>query len=934
MRAKHLTLVILLLLLAHNVADAQRVVRIVGGRVVEEEPAKAAPAIDPNAVAAIEPTPEERESLLGLIEELGAGSIARRERAMSEIASFEAKALRAIRDAKEHDNDEIAWRCALLEEVILSGQGELFLAARRMNMTITELNGHLQNADVSPLLSLLRARGQPGMVALWSNVLGRLASRTEIFPAARICREVEGVAGYGSALLRATASPQFAEMPFLLLTLVLVLPPAEARDTVEILARAHLALRGQSSQEFVARACIGLRGVFTPADCLAATVGRPEADRRAPADAAAARELADLRTAIALAMVETADAQALARAQVPPLLAMSPLVLDAWLSLLARSGQGARIESAMIELIGGNADSRRVSLAAASMARGADITALAGFFADLPPHARLAMLDAWWLNPRQPEVLQPFLVTLLDDPLHGIRAAAARVLSQLRAPSTVKALARCALANPDTAPTCLEALVPMAELLPTADPESWGKLLASVASANADKRPGIALLQLMARSGHPDATNALLKLWKQFLPRNELALCVSVLARDTSTVAGAYASALMAHAAANLSAPEYMLAELGPDTFALLTLLLRLDDEAGFALLRELAADPDDMERLTAMGALAIAGREGDLIEGWIKIVKGETPDSDGDDVAFGVALSHTPQADAFRRQQLARPSRSDAFMSLFLSVARGVGTVTADELSAAVTARPEELPMFLAHLQALRRPLSEAALNALARERAFGEDRGFLSSAYVALELAGRDFDVIELLYGSQEKPEPATIDHLFATVLMGKRDRAAAIVSALKPKEDGSDFVPLLYARALLDLESPADNKRLARHELHEPGGGIGAWLNYAAARQGDLHALRRLIDPISASAASFAQGNSATAALEEERWGGSQLRLDAVATSFATGRSRISDLPSALAPLLPGAGTDWQGWWHCRRGLLQWDAASASYRIKELP
>jgi hypothetical protein len=160
---------------------------------------------------------------------------------------------------------------------------------------------------------------------------------------------------------------------FLLLTLVLVLPPAEARDTVEILARAHLALRGQSSQEFVARACIGLRGVFTPADCLAATVGRPEADRRAPADAAAARELADLRTAIALAMVEAADAQALARAQVPPLLSMSPLVLDAWLSLLTRSGQSARIESAMIELIGGNADSRRVSLAAASMARGADI---------------------------------------------------------------------------------------------------------------------------------------------------------------------------------------------------------------------------------------------------------------------------------------------------------------------------------------------------------------------------------------------------------------------------------------------------------------------------------------------------------------------------------------------------------------------------------
>ena len=127
---------------------AQRVVRIIGGRA---RPATNSPSgekteqVDLNAVKAIPPSPEEASQIADLIEQLGDEHLVRRDRAMSELAGYEAKALDQVREAKKHDDDEIAARCALLEEVIQSRQGELFLAARRLNLTIAELNGYLAN---------------------------------------------------------------------------------------------------------------------------------------------------------------------------------------------------------------------------------------------------------------------------------------------------------------------------------------------------------------------------------------------------------------------------------------------------------------------------------------------------------------------------------------------------------------------------------------------------------------------------------------------------------------------------------------------------------------------------------------------------------------------------------------------------------------------
>lgn len=933
MRLKLAVLIALpVLLLAQNMAEAQRVVRIVGGRDVTEEPA--APATPADARLAVEPTAEERVQLEALIEELGAGSLARRERAMSEIASFEDKALGPIRGAKDHDNDEIAWRCALLEEVINSGQGELFLASRRMNMTIADLNAHFQNTDVTPLLSLLRTRGQPGMIALWANVLGRLSMRTEIYPAAQICREVEGVAGYGIALSRAAAGPDFANYPFNLLSLVLLLPPDDARDAVELLARAQLALAGTPAQEEVQRVAAGLRGVFSAQASLAAIGGRREGREPGTPGQGTARRLAELRTVMALAMVETADEKVLATAAVPPVQQMSPLVLDAWLSLLVRCGMHARIESSLVDLLGGNADARRISMVAAALAQSVPVAEIAGYYESLPLEGQLAVLDTWWLNPRDPLVLQPLLVRLLADSQETVRVGAARVLAQLRAPSTAKALVQCALAHPANASAYYEALAPMADLLPLAAPDEWKTLLAMVARADAINRPDPSLMAALASSGDSTARAALLQAWRVWLPRNELALCAKVLLSQPRTPAGAYALAMQAYALMGMVTFDDYVLRLGPDTFALLRTLLQVSDEKGFALLTELAADHDDFGRIWAIGALAAAGRDSELIEGWIRIATGETPDVDGEQMAFAIGLSATPQADEFRRRQLGQPSRKASFMCLFVGVSRGIGSITAQELSDAITARPEELPQFMHFLMQLGQPLSQAAARAWARDIAFGDGGGFMAGESNALLLAGAGINMLELLYGSQERPEPRNADHLLATALFGEPVRARAIVSALKLKDDGSNFMPMAMARALLGIAEPAECARLTRYVRATAGSGASALLRYEAARTGDVPALRSLLDPRGPSAVRFTPGNSADARMSAERWGGGSMQLNPVARAFASATpSRLTQLGS-LSKILADAPAEWHDWWSSRRGLIAWDATKGKYFVQELP
>src|SRR5690606_25494968 len=86
-------------------------------------------------------------------------------------------------------------------------------------------------------------------------------------------------------------------------------------------------------------------------------------------------------------------------------------------------------------------------------------------FDALPFEAQLSVLDAWWLNPREPRVTQPFLMKLLGHERPGIRLAAAQSLGQYRAPGTAAALLGLVQKDTEAAPVALRSLLPMADVL-------------------------------------------------------------------------------------------------------------------------------------------------------------------------------------------------------------------------------------------------------------------------------------------------------------------------------------------------------------------------------------------------------------------------------------------------------------------------------------
>src|SRR5690606_8738814 len=152
-------------------------------------------------------------------------------------------------------------RCALLEEVIMSREGEFFLAARRLNLTIDELKQHLGNEDVTPLLSILRARAQPGLVALWARVLAQLAARSQFFPTAELCLQIEGSTGFGQALSKAARAPEAAPGARNLMLAMALMPPGEPADTIEALTQLRFSIGEGRGMEEVLSASVDFRGV-------------------------------------------------------------------------------------------------------------------------------------------------------------------------------------------------------------------------------------------------------------------------------------------------------------------------------------------------------------------------------------------------------------------------------------------------------------------------------------------------------------------------------------------------------------------------------------------------------------------------------------------------------------------------------------------------
>jgi hypothetical protein len=914
-----------------SAAWAQRVVRIVNGRRVSEPAASNTatekPAVDPNAVQPVEPTPEEAVRISDLIDQLGDDRLVARDRAMSELAGYEARALQHVRDAKTHDDDEIANRCTLLEEVIMSRQGELFLAARRLNLTIVELNTYLQNEDVTPLLSILRGRAQAGMVPLWARVLARLAGRPQLFPTAELCREIEGTVGYGQALAKAARTPEAAPAANNLLLLMAILPPGDPADTVEAMTQLRFSIGGGEGLEQVLSASVDFRGIYDAATLLAARGGRPEPSMEDQDDAP------EVRFALALNMLASCTDEQLNAANLPAIDAMAPLLLSAWLGVLQRSHINGRIESAMVSVLAAGADTRRVSITAAAYAAVAPVGDVIDVFDTVPFEAQLSILDALWLNPREPKLFQPFLIKLLAHEKQGVRAAAAQSLGQYRAVSTAKALLAAALSDAETAPTALAALQRMPELLTPAQLKS---LSVELPKAGLLTRPLIA--EILVRAGTADALKPLVEGWKTELPRNELPLAMKVLALSPQTAPGAFAAARLAdNAGSNVELDAFLVLSLDNGDLELLRSLMAMNDADGFAIMRTIAQDENDSSRLDAMKTLAMAGRDGDLIQDWLKRLAGEIKDPLGTRVGEAIALSLDPAAEEFKRSTLQQGAASDSIGFVFRSVMAGRSKlVTRDQLIEVLFETPESAQVWSGYWELVGGALPPRAAANLATALAFAQGANLFAQPGLALMLADSDVDLLKIMFGDAQAPTPRDQLQLFTTVVLGDPARARTIVEGTQLSQDGSNYVALMIARAWLGLLPGDESRRLRDGVSGNPSNTFGAVIRMERARAGDAGALRVLLDAFGPDSIRFQRGETASMQLLDQQWGSPYMNSQGVAsaahmptaTPQLMGAAPIASLFKAQPPAA------WRDWWACRRALLEFDATSGKFAFTELP
>lgn len=905
---------------AYIVLDAQAVVRIrpSGNSASSGTGQGGQPKAD--AVPPIEPTPEEAARINDLIEQLGAPRMAQRDRAMGELAQYEARALDQIRKALTHDDDEIAWRCALLDEVIQSRQGELFLAARKLNLSIAELNAHLASDDIGPLLNILKSRGQPGMDTVWARVLGRVAGQPRLFMAAELCRQIEGDTGFGNAVVR--CAQQYAEQGNgrNLVTLLVLMPPGEAEDTIEALTRIRYAETASAAMlEQVLSAAAAFRGVYSPRQAFAARAGRPMPNVPEPEGAS------DLRVALALQMSGPCRAEDLAGGGLPPAEQMSSMVLASWLRLLARSGLQDRLENTLVAMLAGGGNAR---LAAGAWASVAPVQDVIGVFDSLPRDSQLAVLDTWWIEPREPEALHPFLLKLAESAEPALRGAALSSLAQYRAPSTVRKLVASARAHADTALWALLALRPMADLLATADPKGLAALCKDFAGTPTVLRPTMA--SILVASGDAGADAALLAQWRTRLPRNELGVAMMLLARDTDTPAGAWSTALaLREKTSGTDADTWLQDMASPADLVMLRTLLATDRETGFALLAGIAADAADANRTQAMMALALANRDAPLVADWIKRQSGEIPDPQASQIGWALAVSQTEPARQFRRMALQQGLRSPNFGWVLASMQMGrCPEISIDEMYRVVAETPEGARDFSHAWQWAPSEVPAVAARNIVTAHLFGDSQGAIGSV-LGLWIRRSGVDVLDVLYGKSSDPVPRDAAQILATALLGDAARAGAILAATQTREDGSNWAALRLSRAWLGLLPGSENGRLVNSARSDADSIWGALQLANLADAGDAAALRRILDQLGPEPARFQRGGTAGISFVDRRWGSAQVQYDGVGAALHSddaGSTRLhADL---LRHWVAEAPDKWGDWWRCRRGLLYWNGQAFAF------
>jgi hypothetical protein len=849
-------------------------------------------------VEAPEPTPEQAKRIAELIVELGAPRLLARDRAMSELAEFEHVALKQVREGQNHDNDEIAWRCTLLEEVILSGQGELFLAARRLGMSIGDLASRLESGNPTELVAELRRNGQGGFAPVWSRLLQRALSMPQIHLWTDLCRTMEGRQGYAQTLMMVCRRVDKDEFDTVLGWLAWH-PPHDAEGALGVLHVLTERADDPAIRSRIRALAARYRGLWSSPEVLAARTEHEEAP-----------------IALVYALLPSVEQPVLGLGDLAEL---SPeTALEAY-RLLARSGMHAALAAELERLQGNDAPAPTQLAAVAGLyAQAAPVARVFEAIEHQPLTAALAMLDALRIVPREARATQQGLLAILSQPRAELHGAAIRGLSQLRAPGTARGLAEYAASHGDHA--ALKALAPMADEL---EAEMLERLESELSGARGDYRVG--LREVLALGGDTALHDRLLALWRNGVPSAEGRAFIWVAAHREDTPCGAVAAMLLS-AGGHIPSEWRMglVPAVAAPTGELFNALLRQpDDAAGYELLRAVAADPANPLASLAARAAAYAGQEGELAELWLHA----QPPHLESFMYQALALSQTPAGAEYRRRAAAQSAQDERFRSLLPAIMLGrandidiaevmIAAVEADLLWS-YEARRDRLP------PAARRVMAERIVRATGSVAARLVPENLLWASRQGL-------DVTRVMFGSGEAREPTNPRQLVTLALLAKPEVAGEILAAATPREDGTDFLWYRLGQAWLGQGNEQRNAYLLRAADDMPH---GLYARARGADTGSTRALRELLDRHLLG--EFYADSTANVEYRNTRWGRSELATNdaghaAISEPRVRERTTVQIFQPWLGRAAEGIGADW---WQSRRGLLTYDAEAGRHGFEDL-
>ncbi|MCF6227655.1 MAG: hypothetical protein L3J82_03170, partial [Planctomycetes bacterium] len=514
------------------------------------------------------------------------------------------------------------------------------------------------------------------------------------------------------------------------------------------------------------------------------------------------------------------------------------------------------------------------------------------------------------------------------------REGGIRLLSQLQSSNTISALLKSSEDHSDTAHFAFSALTNMAEAL---NADQISKLIALLPSADALARPSI--VEALFHTGSPTARDYLISDWKKWLPRNELIFAVQVFAQETSTPIGAISAAFLPRNNFDESKNYSSLMDsLDSHDLVLLRSILSMNNQDGFALLKTLANDDRETWRNIYALAIAIAGKDQDLISDWIKRLTGETPDPTPSDFAAAISASLTPEAEKFRVSIHEEGIASSHYLILFWSVMNGrCQAISTDDVRKQIFLSNDAIGIFGRTFIRLTGEITkQEALKFAAYELSSDGANRFLSSWYMHM-VRQSGADALKAMFGSSDNPTPRDNAQILATAMLGEKARAREILKNIEFDKTGSNFQSLVIARAWLNmLDDPKNNIRIryvygfsARHTF-------GQIRRLSLTREGDIFALRELLDSSHPVNKPFANlGVVASLTFEPGRWGDVESKMSGTVRAAMSTREAAEPISiSMFASNLKGAPErNWQRWWQAHRARVIWNQTTKNFELTEL-